>query len=589
MCKASFSKEKLEKVSKNISMESLITIVKKRRAYAKAISEKDDSALDLTVTCAQCEEDTPATWWCLTCDDAEICEECYKSHCRLKIFKSHWVIELEKFIQSPSFVLNCRPHCMTHKTEPLEHHCKACHIFKCEQCVNLDNMQCKKPCWQLCNNTHEYEAIDDLYETKAQKIKEVNLNIQAAYQKVAKKLRHIEHATKELNRLINEEIAWVQERFQEIRNFIDKHERDLLLNLESIHSTGENLLQNQSVILSQCEKQLNHYKNFTSSILLPFRLQEVFMRSEWIPSIYQEEDSDDNELAYDTEDIVISRGSLDLDDLTQKLLSLHEIFHNPHVPNCSVELLSKSLELVKVKVTLKDKYGLLVPNQMCHLEIQSEKCKSFFTELDWKHEGDGIYMLSYCPLVREIHNLSITWKDSVLGTDLVIYDSMELKRKVGFQYYNKRILMKPLFLARTPENCIIISDPGDSRLVVHCITVMLSLITIFLISLQQELLLDLIIAVYTFLIVGRIVFTDMTRIVFLVINITTTPLQGLGQLVLVMVNSSVHRGLLCRILAVYTFATKIITAFKFMTQQTRRNVIAIVTVKSSSIILLTLC
>ena len=286
----------------------------------------------------------------------------------------------------------------------------------------------------MCNNTHDYEAIDDLYETKAQKIKEVNLNIQAAYQKVVKKLRHVEHANQELNRLINEEIAWVQERFQEIRNFIDKHERDLLLNLETIHSTGENLLQKQTVILSQHEKQLNHYKNFTSSILLPFRLQEVFMYSDWIPSIYQEEDSDDNELAYNTEDIVISRGSLNLDDLTQKLLSLHEIFHDPHISECSVELLSKSLELVKVKVTLKDKYGLLVPNQMCHLKIRSEKSKSFFTELYWKHKGDGIYMLSYHPVVREIHNLSITWKDSVLGgTELVIYDSMELKRKDGFQ------------------------------------------------------------------------------------------------------------------------------------------------------------
>ena len=79
ICKASFSKEKLEKVSKNISMESLITIVKKRRAYVKAISEKDENASDLTVTCTQCEENTPATWWCLTCDDAEICPNVIKA------------------------------------------------------------------------------------------------------------------------------------------------------------------------------------------------------------------------------------------------------------------------------------------------------------------------------------------------------------------------------------------------------------------------------------------------------------------------------------------------------------------------------
>ena len=483
-CKASFSEKELQQVPKNVSMECLISMVKKRRTYMKAINEKDEDASDLTVMCTQCEEGAPATRWCLICEDAEICEECYKSHCRLKIFKSHKVIELEEFVQSPSCILNCRPHCTVHKTQLLDRHCKTCHMFICQHCTNLDN--CNK---HLCK-AHDYESIDDVYESKAQKIKEINANLLIAQQAVIKKLESIEHTNQELNQKIDEEIAWVQERLQEIHKLVDKCEKDLLLNLETVRSTGEKLLHEQSRNMSQRDKQLTHYKQFTSNILLPFRLQEIFMYSDWITSKWdleemgvdddddndadvdddddekEEGEDDDGELVYRTEDMVISRGSLDLDDLTQKLLSLHQIFHHPHIPSCSVQLLSEDLALVKVKVTLKDKYGMLVPNQMSHLDIQSEKDKSFFTKLSWKNEGRGVYTLSYSPLVRELHNLSVIYKDVVLGgTDLLMYDSIKLSRTVGFQSYNKRSLVKPLFLAKTPEGCII-SDPGDTRLVV---------------------------------------------------------------------------------------------------------------------------
>ena len=462
-CKASFCEKELEQVPKNVSMEYLISIMKKRRTYMKAINEKDEDASDLTVTCTQCEEGTPATRWCLTCEDAEICEECYKSHCRLKIFKCHKVTELEEFIRSPSFILNSPPHCTVHKTQPLECHCKTCHTFICQDCINLDD------CSKQFSKVHDYEAIDDVYEIKAQKIKEINANLQMVQQNVTKKLEHIDHTNQELNRMISQEIAWVQERFQEIHKLVDKCEKDLLCNLETVQSTGENLLHKQNTDLSQCDKQLTHYKQFTSSILLPFRLQELVMYGDWIPSKCLEgmDGDDGDEPVYKTEDMVISRGSLNFDDFTQKLLSLHQIFHCPHIPDCSVQLLSDSLVLVEVKVTLKDKYGLLVPNQMSHLDIQSQRSKSFFTELNWKDEGKGVYTLSYRPIVRELHSVSVTWKGIVLGeTDMLIYDFIKLNRTNYFQSYNKRGLIKPLFLATLPDEHMIISDPGDNRIVV---------------------------------------------------------------------------------------------------------------------------
>ena len=60
------------------------------------------------------------------------------------------------------------------------------------------------------------------------------------------------------------------------------------------------------------------------------------MYSDQIPKYLKDSGSDD-EPAYKPEDMVISRGSLDLDDFTHKLLSLHQIIHNPHYPNCIIK------------------------------------------------------------------------------------------------------------------------------------------------------------------------------------------------------------------------------------------------------------
>ena len=461
ICNALFPENELKSGPKNVSMEFLVSIIKKRGTYVKASNEKDEDASDFTVTCTQCEEGTPATRWCMICEDAEMCEECYKSHCRLKVYKSHKTLKLEELIQSPSCILNCRPLCKSHRAHPLEFYCKVCHMFMCQHCMKLDSCKCQAAGYKP---KHDLETIDDVYEAKIQKIKEANSNLQAAQQRVVKKLQCIENTSQELNRVISEEAAWVKEKFQEIRKLVDQHEKELLRNFETIQSTGENVLRKQSTDLSQHKEQLTRYRQFTSGMLLPFRFQEVFMYSDWIPK-YLEDPGD--ELAYRTEDMVISRGSIDLDDLTHKLLSLHQIFHHPHFPHCSVELLSKTLALVKVKIMVKDKYGLPVPDQMSHLDIQSEKSKSFFTELNWELEGSGVYVLSYCPLVKELHSLSITWNGAVLGGIDMVHDFIELTSKSSFCWYNKRPLVKPLFLASsTSGSQIVISDPGDHRLVV---------------------------------------------------------------------------------------------------------------------------
>ena len=323
VCDSKFSGKELNGIPKNFSMERLVSIVKKRRTYLKGTNEKelekDEDASDFTVTCSQCEEGTPATKWCLMCEDAEICDECYKSHCRLKLYKLHKVIKLEEFIESPGHILNYRPLCKIHNTQPLELHCKECHSFSC--------LYCRDKTLDLCMNQlgkeHDSEAVNDVYEAKMPKIKEASINICAAQQRVVKKLERIKSASQELRQVISEEISYVQERFQEIRRLVDKHEDDLLRDLKAVRSTGENLLVKQSIDLSQREKQLTRYGQFTSGMLLPFRFQEVIVYSDWIPKHLEGLDEDDEPVLKLEE--VLFRGSFDLNDFAHKLSLLYQI------------------------------------------------------------------------------------------------------------------------------------------------------------------------------------------------------------------------------------------------------------------------
>jgi len=303
------------------------------------------------------------------------------------------------------------------------------------------------------------------------------MNLQPLLTKVNSALQNNKTAGEGLEETLAKEITWIQQQFKEIHELFDKYEENLLNNLETIKSAGKKLLETQRAELNQLQSQLASYNKFISGVLQPCRSSELVAYCKWIKKQAEKfTKPPDVNPAYDINSLSIMRGDIKVFDFADKLdsLTMHQAFHQPHLPNCTVRLTSKCIVPVVVEVTMKDKHGLPVPNQLPHLEIQSkELTKDFFIDSQTKYIGNGVYHFSYCPKVKQPHELDVTWKGDSLSDKCVqvagafnypAITSHFHDHYVG--YYNKRNMRKPQFLFETSDGCaIIISDPADSRLI----------------------------------------------------------------------------------------------------------------------------
>ncbi|XP_065883965.1 tripartite motif-containing protein 2-like [Dysidea avara] len=411
VCSTVFSKEEIVDIPFNASISRLVAITKKHKGIEKTCEKAfDKDASDLMAMCGQCEEGTPAMWWCLVCDDAEMCEECYKSHCRLKVYKSHKVVSLKDFIQSPNVILNCSPqldYCKEHTKNPLDLYCNSCCEFVCTACPCSTSGSQKK---------HDVDTVNNVCEAKRVKIKEMNEMLWSLLQNTDMAIQYSKTAEQQLNENVTKEIEWVHQTFEKIHKLVDQHEEDILSGLETFKSTKEGLLTTQRTKLDKFKERLSQCTRFTSSILFPFRSKELFIYSEWITdkmgeltqvknldAVYKADD--DNALKHD---------SFAIDELDYQLSLLHHMCNPPHLPYCTVSLLNKTLDLIEVEVLLKDQQSLPVSYQLPYLDFKSDKPKQFFTNVDWKTKEKGVYVFLYTPSKKSYHKLAITWKDSVI-------------------------------------------------------------------------------------------------------------------------------------------------------------------------------
>jgi len=407
VCSTVFFKEQIADIPSNASISRLVAITKKRKAIEKTCEKAfDKDASDLTVTCEQCDEGAPAIWWCLVCDEAEMCEECYKSHCRLKVYKSHKVVPLRDFIQSPDVVLNCAPQpdfCQEHNKNPLDFYCYSCREFVCTAC----------PCTQ---KKHNVETANNVCEVKRAEIKDLNESLWSLFHNADKAIQNNKSAVQKLNESVTKEINRVQQTFEEIRKLVDQHEEEILSGLETFKSMKEDLLTMQKTSLTNFKKRLSQCSCSVSNFLCPFRSKELFIYSKWITDKMSEVTQDKNaDVAYETDDSsMLQNGSFPLDELQNKLSLLHYTYHPPHLPYCTVTLLNERLKFVEVEVLLRDQQNDVVSYQLPYLDFESDKPQQFFIDVDWKCREKGVYILSYAPSNKSSHNLAITWKGSLI-------------------------------------------------------------------------------------------------------------------------------------------------------------------------------
>ena len=482
VCDTTFSKKKIAEFPKNVFLSRLVTITKKRKAMEKSSKKAlgegwdyTDSELATTHTCNQCDEGAPASRWCLVCSDAELCEKCYESHCRLKMFRAHRVVLLKDFIRSPSVVLNCSPqldYCEEHTDRTLDFYCKSCYKFVCPECA-CHTMSASISMSNACRTqqTHTVETADSVCETERIKLKELNKELQLTLNKVNLTVQDSKSAGQRFYKAIAKEVAWVHDTFQEIRKVVNRHEQDILVDLAMLKSTKTQLLTTQQCKLNNLEKQLSSCMQFASGVLCPFRSKELFVYSEWITDKATELTNRNIDPVYKIfdNDLKIEHDSFSIDDLDCKLALIHQAFHQPYLPKCGANVITNSLAFVKVEIILKDRCNLPISYQPAHLKIEADL---FCSKVDWKYTEKGTYTVSYIPYQKRPHTLSITWKDNIifeLNIAGYLFHYPVIASYFSIKTYNKKPLKRdmrtPKFLSAS-SNTTIISDPSDSRLIV---------------------------------------------------------------------------------------------------------------------------
>ena len=193
-----------------------------------------------------------ATAFCRHCMDF-ICADCVKCHKRLKVFAGHEVSSLEDLkeggVREIMAKLPPPPTCKVHE-EQAKIYCYDCKSLICRDCVVKDHKE------------HEYEFVKKAApETKKKRTEQlVPLNeIQVG---VRNTVKNVEETKSEIAAMSGTMITSIKQSFQELRDILDKRERELLAETAAVVEQKTNRLDVQQKKLEMCSGTIQSLVEF---------------------------------------------------------------------------------------------------------------------------------------------------------------------------------------------------------------------------------------------------------------------------------------------------------------------------------------
>ncbi|XP_038056032.1 tripartite motif-containing protein 3-like [Patiria miniata] len=175
----------LQSLASSFFLSSLVDEVKQQKALLGEASAP-------TTTC-DCGEGKEATWRCLDCSD-NLCQECRKTHGRVKSTKDHQIISLGDWQESKlPPAEQSKPitrMCTIHTDHPLCFFCDTCNILICSMCATLDHRSAK----------HNLLKIDDSIRSFRSEVDNILQKFKKSRQHFKSSEKSIEHAQKRLQK-----------------------------------------------------------------------------------------------------------------------------------------------------------------------------------------------------------------------------------------------------------------------------------------------------------------------------------------------------------------------------------------------------
>ncbi|XP_060112431.1 transcription intermediary factor 1-beta [Heteronotia binoei] len=205
-------------------------------------------ARDANQCCTSCEDNAPATSYCVECSEP-LCETCVEAHQRVKYTKDHTVRstgtaksqEREKTV-----------YCSVHKHEPLVLFCDTCDTLTCRDC-------------QLnAHKDHQYQFLEDA-------VKNQRKMLASLVKRLGDKHANLQKSTKEVRSSIRQ-VADVQKRVQvdvkmailQIMKELNKRGKVLVSDAQKITEGQQEKLERQHWTMTKLQRHQEHILRFAN-------------------------------------------------------------------------------------------------------------------------------------------------------------------------------------------------------------------------------------------------------------------------------------------------------------------------------------
>ena len=230
--------------------------------------------------CTRIEENSPATKWCVDCEDA-LCVNCVKAHKCSKISMGHHVIDIDAISALPGEVLTIQEKCSRHPDFIIDFFCNQHDVICCRNCVSKDHRSCDKvmPLEMASNNAKKSSFFHDISEG----MKQVHLTLKTTVQN---RQQHRDRMKIDEKTIVRQISAFKES----IIKKLDELENSTLLEMHTVSQSSicqmereESELEKSVSLIEKHLKQLDFLTNNSSNkhvFLLLHRLLPILSKEE---------------------------------------------------------------------------------------------------------------------------------------------------------------------------------------------------------------------------------------------------------------------------------------------------------------------
>ena len=345
-----------------------------------------------------------ATAFCRHCMDF-ICADCVKCHKRLKPFAGHEVSSLEDLKEGGAREIVAKlpppPTCKVHE-EHAKIYCYDCKSLICRDCVVKDHKE------------HEYEFVKKAAPETKKKLSEQLVPLNEIQLGVRDTVKNVEETKCEITAMGGSMITSIKQSFQELRDILDKRERELLAETASVVKQKTNRLYVQQKKLKMCSGTIQslvefverNIENSTDEELMSIHTQMMSRIRE--ETERQRQDGADLEPVEEADKEVICDFTDDLKKLCQLRAKLATKSVNITMENTEAVVGQRS-QLV-FRLTADDD----VPFKKLHSAKVIVTSKVDGSRIDGKmiHRQQNSYQIEFTPTVRGRHQLEVIYNDA---------------------------------------------------------------------------------------------------------------------------------------------------------------------------------